>query len=69
MNLEWGTITQKLSVVNTHPENRSLNIHSIHGPVRNPFNFSPEKLADQERSAGGSSGGSAAAVAAGMCDA
>ena len=51
------------------PESRSLNIHSIHGPVRNPFNFSPEKPFDQARSAGGSSGGSAAAVAAGMCDA
>jgi len=47
----------------------SLNIHSIHGPVRNPFNLSPEKHFDQERSPGGSSGGSAAAVAAGMCDA
>ncbi|KZP28740.1 amidase signature enzyme [Athelia psychrophila] len=41
----------------------SLNVHSVHGPVVNPFNL-PER-----RSAGGSSGGSAAAVAAGMCDA
>ena len=48
---------------------RSLNVHSIHGPVRNPFNLSPENPFDQERSSGGSSGGSAAAVAAGMCDA
>ncbi|KAF8806853.1 Glutamyl-tRNA amidotransferase subunit A, mitochondrial [Phlegmacium glaucopus] len=47
----------------------SLNIHSIHGPVKNPFNLSPEKTFNQERSAGGSSGGSAAAVAGGMCDA
>ena len=51
------------------PELRSLNIHSIHGPVINPFNLPLEKPFDQERSAGGSSGGSAAAVAAGMCDA
>ena len=48
---------------------RSLNVHSIHGPVRNPFNLSSENSFDQERSPGGSSGGSAAAVAAGMCDA
>ena len=49
---------------------RSLNVHSIHGPVRNPFNLPPaEKSFGQERSSGGSSGGSAAAVAAGMCDA
>ncbi|KAF9525955.1 Glutamyl-tRNA amidotransferase subunit A, mitochondrial [Crepidotus variabilis] len=41
----------------------SLNIHSIHGPVVNPFDTT------DPRSAGGSSGGSAAAVAAGMCDA
>ncbi|KIM44426.1 hypothetical protein M413DRAFT_442403 [Hebeloma cylindrosporum] len=41
----------------------SLNVHSIHGPVVNPFDVS------ERRSAGGSSGGSAAAVAAGMCDA
>ncbi|KAL6309383.1 amidase signature domain-containing protein [Sparassis latifolia] len=50
----------------------SLNIHSVHGPVINPYqpthNSAP--WADRERrSAGGSSGGSAAAVAAGMCDA
>ena len=55
---------------NAHKETfRSLNVHSIHGPVRNPFNLSSENSFDQERSAGGSSGGSAAAVAAGMCDA
>lgn len=36
----------------------SLNTHSIHGPV-----------VINGRSAGGSSGGSAAAVATGMCDA
>ncbi|KAF8159381.1 amidase signature domain-containing protein, partial [Crassisporium funariophilum] len=47
----------------------SLNIHSAHGPVKNPYNLSPERVSDEERSAGGSSGGSAAAVAAGMCDA
>jgi len=47
----------------------SLNVHSIHGPVRNPFNLTTENSFDHERSPGGSSGGSAAAVAAGMCDA
>jgi len=41
----------------------SLNVHSVHGPVRNPIDMI------EKRSAGGSSGGSAAAVAAGMCDA
>jgi aspartyl-tRNA(Asn)/glutamyl-tRNA(Gln) amidotransferase subunit A len=39
----------------------SLNTHSIHGPVINPFSLT------EKRSAGGSSGGSAAAVAADMC--
>ncbi|KAK9473399.1 amidase signature domain-containing protein [Dipodascopsis tothii] len=37
------------------------NMHSIYGPAVNP-------LFEAEHSAGGSSGGSAAAVAAGMCD-
>ncbi|KAF5392795.1 hypothetical protein D9757_000892 [Collybiopsis confluens] len=41
----------------------SLNIHSVHGPVVNPFNV------EERRAAGGSSGGSAAAVAAGLCHA
>ncbi|KAJ3989756.1 amidase signature enzyme [Lentinula detonsa] len=41
----------------------SLNIHSLHGPVINPFRV------DSRRAAGGSSGGSSAAVAAGLCDA
>ncbi|KAF9068365.1 amidase signature domain-containing protein [Rhodocollybia butyracea] len=41
----------------------SLNIHSIHGPVVNPFQV------ESQRAAGGSSGGSAAAVAAGLCTA
>ncbi|KJA23504.1 hypothetical protein HYPSUDRAFT_137633 [Hypholoma sublateritium FD-334 SS-4] len=44
----------------------SLNVNSIHGPVRNPFDPSSTL---EGRSAGGSSGGSAAAVAAGMCNA
>ncbi|KAI0251416.1 amidase signature domain-containing protein [Lactifluus subvellereus] len=50
----------------------SLNVHSVHGPVVNPYQH-PSSAADwdarERRSAGGSSGGSAAAVAAGMCDA
>ncbi|TEB36530.1 Glutamyl-tRNA amidotransferase subunit A, mitochondrial [Coprinellus micaceus] len=41
----------------------SLNIYSVHGPTLNPFDPS------ERRSAGGSSGGSAAAVAMGACDA
>jgi hypothetical protein len=70
-NLGWGKISNSAYIfVNQYlPETRSLNIHSIHGPVRNPFNLSSENSFDQERSSGGSSGGSAAAVAAGMCDA
>ncbi|VDC02898.1 unnamed protein product [Peniophora sp. CBMAI 1063] len=45
----------------------SLNAHSAFGPVTNPFNSA---VADAPRhAAGGSSGGSAAAVAAGLCDA
>ncbi|KAH7105910.1 Glutamyl-tRNA amidotransferase subunit A, mitochondrial [Auriculariales sp. MPI-PUGE-AT-0066] len=40
----------------------SLNMHTIHGPVLNPHGNLP-------RAAGGSSGGSAAAVAAGLCSA
>ena len=64
-----GYITQKILKIITHEEPRSLNIHSIHGPVKNPFSLSSENPLNQERSAGGSSGGSAAAVAAGMCDA
>ncbi|KAH9851889.1 amidase signature enzyme [Lenzites betulinus] len=43
----------------------SLNVHSAHGPVVNPFGLA----SGERRSAGGSSGGSAAAVAAGLCDA
>ncbi|KAF7345371.1 Glutamyl-tRNA(Gln) amidotransferase subunit A, mitochondrial [Mycena venus] len=48
----------------------SLNIHSVHGPVVNPFQSASSSVpwAEREkRSAGGSSGGSAASVAAGMC--
>ncbi|TDL23703.1 amidase signature enzyme [Rickenella mellea] len=50
----------------------SANIHSIHGTVVNPHQspFSSVPWHErEERSPGGSSGGSAAAVAAGMCDA
>ena len=41
-------------------------MHSVHGPVINPFE--PANEQDEQRVPGGSSGGSAAAVAAGMCD-
>ncbi|WAR55558.1 hypothetical protein PtB15_6B299 [Puccinia triticina] len=47
----------------------SASTFSQHGPVVNPHGFCPERQAMIEsRSAGGSSGGSAAAVAAGLCD-
>ncbi|KAH8996131.1 amidase signature domain-containing protein [Lactarius hatsudake] len=49
----------------------SLNIHSVHGPVINPYQHPASAVewhVRERRSAGGSSGGSAAAVAAGMCD-
>ncbi|RDX54136.1 amidase signature enzyme [Lentinus brumalis] len=46
----------------------SLNIHSAHGPVVNPFGLQDGEVVER-RSAGGSSGGSAAAVAAHLCDA
>jgi aspartyl-tRNA(Asn)/glutamyl-tRNA(Gln) amidotransferase subunit A len=51
---------------------RSLNVHSVHGPVVNPYQHPSSTVnwhARERRSAGGSSGGSGAAVAAGMCDA
>ncbi|KAI0664525.1 amidase signature enzyme [Cubamyces menziesii] len=50
----------------------SLNVHSVHGPVVNPFGLKSSLDGNhpaERRSAGGSSGGSAAAVAAGLCDA
>ncbi|KAF9236084.1 amidase signature domain-containing protein [Melanogaster broomeanus] len=51
----------------------SLNVNSIHGPVINPHQspnmFDVPWTQRERRSAGGSSGGSAASVAAGMCDA
>ncbi|KAK7031613.1 Glutamyl-tRNA amidotransferase subunit A, mitochondrial [Favolaschia claudopus] len=48
----------------------SLNTHSVHGPVINPFQLSSSSTSwvqREKRSAGGSSGGSAAAVVTGMC--
>ncbi|GAA6007974.1 hypothetical protein JCM10207_006985 [Rhodosporidiobolus poonsookiae] len=52
----------------------SANVHSLHGPVLNPSgpsglaaSLAPENSA-RHRVPGGSSGGSAAAVAAGLCD-
>ncbi|KAG7445109.1 amidase signature enzyme [Guyanagaster necrorhizus] len=50
----------------------SLNVHSVHGSVVNPFQHPSSTLAwenRERRSAGGSSGGSAAVVAAKICDA
>ena len=48
---------------------RSLNLYSAHGPVVNPFGLEGKELVAEQRSAGGSSGGSAAAVAVDLCDA
>ncbi|KAI8992629.1 amidase signature domain-containing protein [Pilobolus umbonatus] len=47
----------------------SCNVHSIHGPVLNPYQYKCDKgaLDSNKRTAGGSSGGSAAAVAMEMC--
>ncbi|KAG9014328.1 Trimeric GatFAB AmidoTransferase(AdT) complex subunit [Tulasnella sp. JGI-2019a] len=45
----------------------SFNINSVHGPVVNPFCTNSSIGHDEDRSAGGSSGGSAAAVAADLC--
>ncbi|KAJ7881166.1 amidase signature domain-containing protein [Mycena leptocephala] len=48
----------------------SLNFNSVHGPVVNPFQAASSSVPWQERElrySGGSSGGSAAAVAADMC--
>ena len=72
MSSEWG-----ISYISTNnwkiliKQFSSLNTHSIHGPVVNPYaSASKSTWVDHERrSAGGSSGGSAAAVAEGMCDA
>ncbi|KAL4062548.1 amidase signature enzyme [Scleroderma citrinum] len=51
----------------------SLNVNSVHGPVINPFQahnaLGAARDHGERRSAGGSSGGSAASVAAGICDA
>ncbi|KAF8141371.1 amidase signature enzyme [Boletus edulis] len=51
----------------------SLNVNSIHGPVVNPFQptdaYDVPLMAHEPRSAGGSSGGSAASVAARLCTA
>ncbi|KAJ7173568.1 Glutamyl-tRNA amidotransferase subunit A, mitochondrial [Mycena filopes] len=50
----------------------SLNVHSVHGPVINPFQAASSTVPwhiREKRSAGGSSGGSAAAVAAKTCNA
>lgn len=49
---------------------RSLNVHSAFGPVVNPFQSDSDRVPWRERekrSAGGSSGGSAAAVASKQC--
>ncbi|KAF7790229.1 hypothetical protein EIP86_001181 [Pleurotus ostreatoroseus] len=48
----------------------SLNVYSVHGPTVNPYqpaSSSAPWIDRERRSAGGSSGGSAAAVSAGMC--
>jgi aspartyl-tRNA(Asn)/glutamyl-tRNA(Gln) amidotransferase subunit A len=46
----------------------SANVHSVFGPVVNPYLYKNNHVLDEDkRTAGGSSGGSAAAVAMNMC--
>lgn len=52
--------------VTNHKKYSSANIHSIYGPVVNPISYNNGA---EKRSAGGSSGGSAASVAMDMCTA
>lgn len=72
MNSAWGTFSTLVWFASFLSESSSFNIHSIHGPVINPYQPTSSTLPWEKRearSAGGSSGGSAAAVAAGLCEA
>lgn len=72
-NLAWGVSLRMTLMRTQQTSDRSLNINSLYGPVVNPHQ--PPGVHDipwsarERRSAGGSSGGSAASVAAGMCSA
>lgn len=67
MNLVWGKCpcTKRSVSILKNQEIRSANIHSVFGPVINPCSHGD----NIKRSAGGSSGGSAASVAMNMCTA
>ena len=73
MSLGWGELTGSMNrrvYIQWHCS--SMNIYSVHGSVVNPFQVANAGIPWEQReprSAGGSSGGSAAAVAAGFCDA
>ena len=65
MNLGWGKLRQRTTCAfSIDRRGRSHSINSTHGPVKNIYTEEGENL-----SAGGSSGGSAVAVATGQCDA
>lgn len=67
-----GCVHITVKFARPYTRQRSLNMYSVHGPVINPYQPADSSVSwtDRERrSAGGSSGGSAAAVAVGMCDA
>jgi hypothetical protein len=72
-NSEWGmrALVDQRKTTDLYTSS-STNRYSHHGPVINPYPFhrySKEAWRLRERrSAGGSSGGSAAAVAMGLCD-
>lgn len=65
MNLEWGMSFTLTCCRVPLTEHRSLNKYSSHGITINPYQPLSGKI--EKRYPGGSSGGSAAAVAAGMC--
>lgn len=65
MNLGWGNLRQRTTwAFSVDKRGRSHSTNSTHGPVKNIYTAEGEDL-----SAGGSSGGSAVAVATGQCDA
>jgi len=68
MSLAWGNFRffwEKLLPQWVTSNKRSLNKYSYHGPTINPYEHPSGKI--EKRYSGGSSGGSAAAVASGMC--
>lgn len=65
MNSGWGNLGQRTNwAFSADRRGRSHSTSSTHGPVKNIYTEEGEDL-----SAGGSSGGSAVAVATGQCNA